>query len=198
MGSKLKKKRHFRPKGYEDRNKMQQIERNKSLSENSFNELFESLQLINLTVLYAPKEENGFDFNREQLNCFNRAIKEFNESYEDNGPTYLEVMKSHMDTYEFDCTKEAVNFPYRPKLKMYGKSFRNMNEHEIILISINGAIETYLVLALHVLRDIFHFSREDILIWWNKFKEISELYVDGMTDEFIMKYLKDECGMKIK
>lgn len=198
MGSRLKKKKRFHPKGYEDRHKMQQIERNKSLSENSFNELFASLQLVNLTVLYAPTEEDGFDFNRDQLACFNHSIKEFNESYEDNGPTYIEVMKSHIDNYEFDCTKEAVNFPYRPKLKMYGKPFRNMKEHEIILISINGAIETYLVLALHVFRETFQFSKEDVRKWWNKFKETSELYVDGITDEFIMKYLKDECGMKIK
>lgn len=61
MSSALKKKRRFNPKGYEDRGKMQQIQKNKTLSEKCFTELFDSMQLINFTVLYAPTEDGGFE-----------------------------------------------------------------------------------------------------------------------------------------
>ena len=197
MGSKLRKKRTLKPDGYEKRFAIHKHRQNARLSEKCFMELFYSMQLVNFTVLYMSVEDGGFDFTKKKLQNFNRILTKHNQEYDDGGFISTAVSLEHKKKLDFDCYKEAVNFPYRPKMKMYGGKFRNMSEHNIALTSIDGAIETYLILAVHTLRENYRFSKDDIWKWWAKFKEVSELYVDGMTDEFIIKYIKDECGLVI-
>lgn len=197
MSSALKKKRRFNPKGYEDRGKMQQIQKNKTLSEKCFTEIFDSMQLINFTVLYAPTEDGGFDFTKKKLQNFNAILTRHNQEYDDGGLTSTAMEEKFKEKFDFDCKLEAKNFPYRPKMKMYGGKPKNMTEYNVALASINGAIETYLILAIHTLHENYRFNKDMIWKWWNKFKEYSELYVDGLTDEFIIKYFVDECGLKV-
>lgn len=197
MSNGLKRKRNFAPKGYEDRFKMQKVMYNKSLSENCFMKLFYSMQLINFAVLYAPTEEGGFDFTKQKVKNFNKILRRHNQEYDDGGLISTLVEKNHNDKFGFDCRLEAQNFPYRPKMKMYGKQPRNMADHNLALVSINGAIETYLILAIHTLHENYRFNKDMVWQWWNKFKEVAELYVNGMSDDFVIQYFKDECDLDI-
>lgn len=198
MSSALKKKKRFHPKGYDDLEKMQKVQRSKTLSENCFMEIFDSMQLINFTVLYAPIEDGGFDFTKKKLLNFNKILTRHNQEYDEGGFTSAGMEASFIKKFGFDCRMEAKNFPYRPKMKMYGgRKPKSMTEHEIVLVSINAAIETYLILAIHTLNQNYRFNKDMIWKWWKKFKEYSELYVDGLTDEFIIQYFVDQCGLKV-
>lgn len=197
MSNALKKKRTLRPDMYDKRNAIHEHRKNARLSEKCFMELFYSMQLINFSVLYMATEDGGFDFTKKKLQNFNRILTRHNQEYDDGGFVSTAVSLDHKNKLGFDCFVEAKNFPYRPKMKMFGGKPKNMMEHNVALVSINGAIETYLILAVHTLRENYRFSKADIWKWWEKFKEVAELYVDGMTDEFIIKYIKDECGLVI-
>lgn len=171
--------------------------KNTKLSNDCFMEVFCSMQLINFAVLYAPEEEGGFNFTKQKIQNFNEILRRHNQEYDDGGLISTLVESTHKKKFGFDCYVEANNFPYRPKMKMYGKKPKSMNEHTIALRSINGAIETYLILAVHTLHENYRFNRDMIWQWWNKFKEVAELYVKGMDDDFVIKYFKDECGLDV-
>lgn len=197
MSNTLKKKTRLKPEGYRAKNAIHKQFKNAKLSETCFREIFYSMQLINFTVLYMSEEDGGFDFAKQKLRNFNKNITRHNQEYDDGGLISTAVSMDHKKKLGFDCYIEAKNFPYRPKMNMWGGKPKTMQEHNIALTSINGAIETYLILAVHTLRENYRFSKADIWKWWEKFKEVSELYVDGMTDEFIIEYIKDECGLVI-
>lgn len=192
-----KKKNKLRPKGYEEKFMKQTIARNKKLSDECFMEVFNSMQLICFTVLYAPADEGGFDFSKQRLKNFNKILTRHNTEYDDGGLISTLVEQKHKENLGFDCSLEARNFPYRPKMKMLEKRLKNMGEYNIALSSINGAIETYLILAVHTLYENYKFSAEMIRQWWDKCVEVSEMYVRGMNDEFIIKYFMDECKLDI-
>ena len=173
------------------------IYKHRRLSEKCFQEIFYSMQLINFAVLYMSKEDGGFDFAKKKLSNFNRIITRHNQEYDEGGFISTAVSIRHKKNLDFDCYKEANNFPYRPKMKMYGGKLKTMKEHNVALTSINGAIETYLILAVHTLKENYRFSKADIWKWWEKFKEVSHIYAEGADDEFIIKYIKDECGIVI-
>ena len=194
MSSRLRMKA---PKAHKEKRAMQKVMRNKALSEKCFVELFYSMQLINFSVLYAPAEEGGFDFTKQKVKNFNRILTRHNQEYDDGGLISTAVEKSHKEKFGFNCRLEAQNFPYRPKMKMFGKQPKTITDHTIALVSINGAIETYLILAIHTLHENYRFNKDMIWQWWKKFKEVAELYVDGMSDEFVIQYFKDECGLDI-
>ena len=149
MGSKLRKKRTLKPDGYEKKTAIHKRFKSVKLSERCFMELFYSMQLVNFTVLYMSKEDGGFDFTKQKLQNFNKIITRHNQEYDDGGFISTAVALDHKKKLGFDCFLEAKNFPYRPKMKMYGGTPKNMHEHNIALTSINGAIETYLILAVH-------------------------------------------------
>ena len=96
----------------------------------------------------------------------------------------------------FDCDKEASWFPYAAKMKMSGRKIKP-SEVRIILASVDTAIAAYLLLAIHTLRKHYLFSWVDIYQWWNKCKEVGELYSRGMTDDFIVTFMKEECDLEI-
>lgn len=199
MSSVLKKKKNrLKPKDYENRFEIQNFRKDVKLSEDCFTEVFYSMQLIVFIVLYMSKEDGGFDFSKQKLKNFNSILIRHNKSYDDKGFNSMAVEESHKKSLGFDCMTEAKNFPYRPKMKMYGKKLKTMRDHNIALESINGGIETYLILAVHTLRENYRFSKEMIWKWWEKCKEISDLYARGATDKFMIQYLKDECGLEIE
>ena len=198
MSNALKKKNSLKPKDYDKRFAIQNYRRDVRLSEDCFTEVFYSMQLINVSVLWMSEEDGGFNFTKQKLKNFNNILIRHNQSYDDGGFMATEVEESHKKNLGFDCYMEAKSFPYRPKMKMYGKKIKSMRNHNIVLESVNGAIETYLILAVHTLRENYRFSKDMIWKWWNKCKEVSFLYADGATDKFVIQYLNDECGLKIE
>ena len=197
MGSKLRKRSILRPDGYEKRFERHKYMQNRKLSEKCFQEIFYSMQLINFAVLYMSEEDGGFDFTKTKLRNFNKIITRHNQEYDEGGFISTAVELDHKKKLGFDCYKEAVNFPYRSKMKMFGGKVKDMKQYNIVLTSIDGAIETYLILAIHTLRENYRFSKEMVWKWWDKFKEVSHIYAEGANDEFIIKYIKDECGLVI-
>ena len=95
MSNALKKKNRMKPKGYENKFAMQKAKKNEAMSENCFMEIFYSMQLINFTVLYAPAEENGFDFSKQKMKNFNKFLRKHNQEYDDGGLISTIVETSH-------------------------------------------------------------------------------------------------------
>ncbi len=126
MSSKLKKKKKYIPKGYEDRFKMQKLRKDVKLSENCFMEIFYSMQLINFSVLYMAEEDGGFNFTKKKLQNFNRILTRHNTEYDEGGFAATAVELSHKKNLGFDCYAEAKKFPYRPKMKMFGGKVKTM------------------------------------------------------------------------
>ena len=81
-------------------------------------------------------------------------------------------------------------------MKMSGRKIKP-SEVKIILASVDTAICAYLLLAIYTLRKHYLFSWIDICRWWEKCREVGELYSKGMTDEFIVTFMKEECGLEI-
>lgn len=165
------------------------------LAEGCYSEIFTSMQLICFTVLYMSKEDGGFDFSKKKLQNFNNFLTLHNQENVDGVLSSKETEKSLRKT-GFDCELEASQFPYRAKMKMLGKKCKPSNIR-VMLASANVAIEAYLILAVYTLRKHYGFSHQMIREWWTKCIEVSELYAKGMTDDFVMKFIKDELGLEI-
>ena len=198
MSNKLRRKRVLKPDGYEERFLIQKSRKNEKLSEDCFVEVFYSLQYISLTTLWMEKEDGGFDFTADELKRFNEGLIAHNESYDYEGGMSMAMENVHNMQIGFDCLAQAKRFPFRAKMKMYGKPLKTKKDYEIAINSTTEAIEAYLVLALHTLREEFRFSGEMIMAWWNKCIEVADLYVMGMKDEFIIDYLEKETGLELE
>ena len=96
----------------------------------------------------------------------------------------------------FDCEREAARFPFAAKMKMSGRKIKP-SEVKIITASVDTAIKAYLLIAIHTLRVHYNFSWIDIANWWEKCKEVGECYARGMTDDYILAFIKDECDLEI-
>lgn len=166
------------------------------LAENCFSKIFTSMQLICFTVLYSATEDGGFDFTKEKLKNYNKFLRLHNQENID-GILSSRVTESKFRKSGFDCERKASEFPYRAKLKMYGGKLKTKHDYNIMLASVNVAIEAYLILAVHTLRKHYGFSWNDIHNWWSECKKVGRLYSEGMTDEFVMKFIKDECDLDI-
>ena len=97
----------------------------------------------------------------------------------------------------FDCERLAEKFTYRAKIKMYGKPVKSLRDNGIFLASVNAAIESYLILAIYTLRKHYYFTWAMIRHWWESCLDIADLYARGMTDDFVMQFMKDECNLVI-
>lgn len=166
------------------------------LAEKCFASIFASIQLICFTTLYSSKEDGGFDFSRQKLKNFNKYLTQHNQD-EVAGSFDSKEIEYKFRKVGFDCEREAAEFPYRAKVKMYGGKLKTKHDYSVVLASVNVAIEAYLILAVYTLRKHYGFSWIDIRVWWEKCKEIAGLYAEGMTDEFVMKFIKDECDLEI-
>lgn len=65
------------------------------------------------------------------------------------------------------------------------------------LAGCDNAIEVYLVIALNELIFTWDMTTGDILVFFEKVKENSNLYRKGMKNEFIQKYFKDELDLVV-
>lgn len=192
MGSKLRRKTKLAPRLYERRNTYQQIAQNVKISKSCFSDIFTSMQMINFYILYYE-----FDFSKKKVENFSEILRRHNTEYDDGGLISDEMEEKHRKGLGFDCWKEAMKFPYRARRKMFNGKTKNMAEYEIFLTSTNAAIETYLILAVHTLHENYRFTRSMVRRWWDKFVDFSMLYAEGLTDEHITKYFKQECNLEI-
>ena len=80
---------------------------------------------------------------------------------------------------------------------MYGKPIKSKRDIDIVLASINAAIESYMILAIYTLKKHYNFTWNMIRHWWESCLDIADLYARGMTDDFVMQFMKDECNLVI-
>lgn len=197
MSNGLRKKRTLKPDGYEKRFAMQQRRKNERLSENCFVEVFYSLQYIAYTALWMAKEDGGLDFSEKDIKRFYECMNAHNDTFGEHGGISWALQEVFKKQIDFDCVAEARLFPYRAKIRMYGKPLKTRMDYMIAVDGMTEAVAVFLVLAVHTLRYDFAFSGEMVREWWSKCLEVAELYARGMTDEFMTKYLEEETGIKI-
>lgn len=197
MGSKLRKKKALKPDGYEDRFAIQKEAKRQRLEDDSFGRVFYSMQYISYTVLWSAKEDKGFDFSVEQLKDMGVHLKKHSQLYNDRG-TLLAMEYALKEMTGFGCFKEATHFPYGVKMKMYGKPLKKKQEYFTVLESVTDAIAVFLVVTANTLKIEFGFTGDMIREWWQKCLEVAELYKNGMTDKFIIEFLKQESGLEFE
>ena len=154
-----------------------------------FHEVFKSMQLITYYVLYYDQ-----DFSIQQVKNFNKFLAQHNEElrFHTNSVNKLEqIIKQNTG---IDCEKMAKNFPYRVKMKLYGKKTKHP---DVVYYNATDCIEDFLIICIHTLRKNYRFSVTRINQWWEQVIEFSRLYVDGLTDEHVLKYFLQECGLEI-
>lgn len=169
-----------------------------NLYNKSFEESFRSIQMLSFTVLY-----DLFDFDKDQLQTFNSNVVEYNNTSLDNKEKFYQVKGTLVDKYDLDTTKLAKQFPHRAKVKMSGYSPRKhkklkISDWNLILTGANHAIEVYSVLVLNELVTHWNKSKEDLHEYWSKLVEFAgDTYANGMTDQFVVDYFKDQIELVI-
>lgn len=197
MSNKLRKKRNLKPDGYDRKFAIHQHFKNAKLEDDCFVEVFYSLQYISYSALWTDELDGGCSFTVEMIKRFYECLNEYNDSFGNPGGVSWALQEVYKKQTGFDCAEEARKFSFRAKMKMYGKKLKTKRDYEIAINSTTDAVGIYLILAVHTLRKDFAFSGEMVRRWWDKCLEVAELYTRGMTDEFIAKFLEEECGLKI-
>ena len=170
-------------------------ERDWKVAENCYSEVFTSFQLICFSALYSAPEDGGFDFTKQKLKNYNKFLHMHHEENIE-GTLSLKETSVKFKKVGFNCEEKAVLFPYRAKIKMAGPI--KPGKMKIALASVETAIESYLILAVHTLRTHYQFGWDDINNWWKKCVEVGELYAKGMTDDWVIKFIKDEMDLEIE
>lgn len=166
------------------------IKKRTRLAENSFSQVFRSMQLLNYTVLYYD-----FDFDKEDIKKFNENLRINNEFL--TREIFFEQEKRLLKEFSFSCEEAAKSFPLRSKIKMIGKMPKSMSGWDVVLGNAKDAIETCLLLFLHEFTTTWQKTPEEIKAYWSSFVANSMNYANGMTDEFVMQYFKDEIDLDI-
>ena len=197
MSNRLRQKRICKPEGYEQKLALNRVLKNKKLEDECFVEVFYSLQYISYTALWTADEDGGCGFSVEEIKSFYEKLVVYNDSFGNPDGVSWGLMELYKKQTGFDCAREARMFPLRAKLKMYGKKLKTKRDYEIAVNGTTDAVGIYLILAVHTLRTDFALPGEMIWRWWYKCLEVAELYTRGMTNEFITKFLNEECGLEI-
>lgn len=165
------------------------IAHNTKVAKNCYKETFWSMQLSSLYCLYYD-----IDFSKQKIRNFNKALTKHDEEARSRDIDLFEI-EHRFRKMGFDCEKEAIQFPFRAKVKMAGKI--HTRDMDVAVHNINDAIETYLVLAIYTLRKNYHFSMDKIRQWWQCIRDFSINYATGMNDEHVIEYFIQECGLGI-
>ena len=160
----------------------------KQLADRCFEKTFRSMQLLHYTVLYYD-----FDFSKDDIKKFNSNVNDYNNECLDDRATFLKSEENILNEYGFSCEKAAKQFPLRAKLKIVCK----VPNHDIALKNAEDAIEVCLVLFLHEFTKEWGKNGSDIALYWRCMKENAMNYANGMTDEFVKQYFKDELDLDI-
>lgn len=156
----------------------------------AFENTFNAMQCLGWTVLYYD-----FDFDtKEKLIAFQRGLTNHNKIVDDKGK-YLAVdifLKEH----GINCHKLACAFPYISKMKIADFDKRK-DKVKAMLVGCDNAIEVFLVIFFYELIKEWGFTKEQAMESYEKMKENSMLYRQGMKNEFVQKYFKDELDLII-
>lgn len=166
------------------------VNKNSSLYKDVFYEVYKSMQLSSAYVLYYD-----IDLSKEELQDFNKKFCEHDQEDSDHKISEREIKSSILEEIGFDCKKESLNFPYRAKLKMYGKK-TSSKTIATVSVAASNAVELYFTLCIYTLRTDYHFDIHQIMIWYEKLKEFARLYGDGLTDDHVFKYFMQECELE--
>lgn len=170
----------------------QELYRATKVAENSFSEVFKSMQLLHYTVMY-----DKFDLGKEQIQEYQKNVTDYNNECLDNAETFRAEEDKLLTDYGFSCNEAARRFPLRAKMKMLGKRPKRMSDWDVALQNATDAIEVCLVLFLHEFVKVLQPSPSDIRLYWESMVENADLYSRGMTDEFVVKYFLDEIDLEI-
>lgn len=155
----------------------------------SFEKMFRAMQYLNYCTLYYD-----FDFDKEQLKQFNANVTDYNNTSLNTENFYKEEARIFRE-YGFDCKKAVFEMPFRAKLKIIEiKPGKNTTEK---LSECNEAMEICLVLFIRELVTSCSKNAGDIQLYWQKMKEYSLNYANGMTNEFVQQYFIDQIDLKI-
>ena len=169
-----------------------QVERGKKIADKSFGEVFKSMQLLNFCVLYYD-----FDFDKEMLKNYNSNVRRYNNECLDSKEAFRNEEAKLLTDYKFSCVESAKEFPTRAKMKMLAFKPKRLSDWDIALQNATDAIEVCLVLFLHEFIEELKPSESDVALWWRCMKQNAENYVNGMKDDFVIQYFKDEIDLEI-
>lgn len=169
-----------------------QFEQMKKVANRTFEEVFRSMQLLNYTVLYYD-----FNFSKEDIKTFNQNITDYNNSCIDDKEAFFKEIDRLLTEYNFSCEKSAKEFPARAKMKMMQYKCKDMKEWDVALHNSTDAVEVCLVLFLRELTTTWSKDASDVALYWEKMKENSINYANGMTDDFVRQYFRDELDLDI-
>lgn len=161
------------------------------LYKDAFYEVFKSMQLSAAYVLYYD-----IDFSKEEVEEFQSKLSVHSDESCNHEISEKELAAEFVSSLEFDCEKEADNFPLRVKLKMYGKKYKQ-KDVITVLTAATHAVSTYLILSIYTLTKDYEFDSVQIRDWFNHLVEFCRLYADGLTDAHVLQYFKQECDLEI-
>lgn len=167
------------------------VNKNSTLYKDVFYEVFKSMQLSGAYTLYYE-----IDLSKEELQEFHLNMTKHNEEELEHKIFVEEIQRKILAELDFDCSSEASLFPYRAKLKMYGKK-TTPKTIATISCAATDAIELYLILSIYTMIIDYHYDSYKINIWFFKLKEFAKLYGDGLTDDHVFKYFMQECELEI-
>lgn len=158
----------------------------------AFENTFDAMQCLAWTVLYYD-----FDFDtKEKLMAFQKGLTKHDKII-DEKDKYYTVDKFLKEEHGLDCHKLAVAFPYISKMKMAEYDTRKSKGARAALVACDNAIEVFLVIFFYELIKEWEFTKDQAMESYEKIKENSILYRQGMKNEFVKKYFKDEIDLDI-
>lgn len=157
----------------------------------SFENVFNAMQCMAWTCLYYD-----FDFDKDKLKAFQKGLTKHNKII-DEKDKYNAVDKFLKQEHDLDCHKLAVAFPYISKMKMAEYDTRKVKGTKAALVGCDNAIEVFLVIFFYELIKEWGFTKEQAMQSYEKIKENSMLYRQGMKNEFVQNYFKDELDLII-
>lgn len=163
----------------------------KQIYSKSFENTFNAMQCMAWTVLYY-----NFDFDKDKLITFQRGLTNHDKII-DKKQKYVEVCETLRDEHNLDCHKLAVAFPYISKMKMAGYDSKKVKGTKAALMACDNAIEVFLVIFFYELIKEWGYTREQVLKCYEQMKKNALLYRQGMKNEFVQQYFKDELDLTI-
>lgn len=156
-----------------------------------FSGIFKSIQLAAVYCLYY-----NMDFTKQKVKNYNSILTRHNTEANNQEISVWEIEMDILKSVDFDCEKEAFQFPFRAKMKMAGKKIKP-KDMAVAIQNINDALEVYLILSVYTLKKNYRFSNDQVKEWWDHVKDFCLLYAQGMHDEHVIEYFKQECDLVI-
>ena len=166
----------------------------KSIGDNAFLKTFSSIQLLGFTVLYY-----NFNFSTEKLTQFNKKLHEYNGELSGNFNAFDKAEKEIEKIWNVSLPHKVKEFPYRAKTYIIGGLPKGgMQAINMEVVESNRAIESYIVLSLNALMQMDKkFGKAQFDCFYENLKANSMNYANGMRDEFIMEYFKEQIDINI-